>query len=112
LFGRVIQTYGDSAFSHHALMAWVLAAEEHYPRYFYAAAFLVSYENSTMFDDLRGLVRVTMHALHAGGHSGIDEGHALFIVAGGILVLGAIIAGVLMLQQRRRGVVAELRRPS
>jgi membrane-associated phospholipid phosphatase len=93
------------------LLARVVAAEARYPQVFYVTAFLISYENATMFDDVRNFVRRSVRALHAGGLPGIGEGSALFIVAAGALMLGLIVVLTLSLYQRKRHLIAQPLKP-
>lgn len=75
--------------------------EDERPDVFYALAFVISFELTMMFDDLRDMVRVATHMLRLAGYIEVGEGAALFILAAGGLVLFAGAASVVMLRRRR-----------
>jgi len=77
--------------------------EQERPDVFYAVAFVISFELTMMFEDLRDLVRSTAHILRTAGFIGMGEGAALFVVAAAGLVLVAAAASVVMLRRRRSG---------
>lgn len=74
------------------MMDRIFAAEADHPQLFYAAAFMVSFELTMMFNDVRNLVRGAMHVLRAVGYLDLGEGAALFILAGVGLLVCAVIA--------------------
>lgn len=89
-----------------SLRRWVLnrveLAEHRHPQAFYAVAFVVSFEITMVFNDVRDLVRGVMHALRALGYAELNEGGALFVTGGGVLAIGVLVAAVLLVQRRRR----------
>jgi membrane-associated phospholipid phosphatase len=85
------------------VMAPIFALEQKRPDIFYAVAFVVSFEFTVMFDDLRDLVRSLTHQLRLAGFVDIGEGDALFVLAAAGVVLVAGAASVLMLRRRRSG---------
>ena len=85
-------------------MLRLAAVERNHPGLFYATAFVVSFELTMMFDDLRDLLRAVMHLLHAAGYFGVSEGDTLFVVTGAMAALAA--AGCASLAWRRRRRVA------
>jgi membrane-associated phospholipid phosphatase len=84
-------------------LSWLDSVERDQPRIFYAAAFLISFELTVMFDDVRNLVRGTMHILRIEGPLKVDETTALFVLAGcgAVFGLGAILAIALSRRVRR-----------
>ena len=94
----------------------LLAAMETRPQWFYAVAFLVSFEMATLFNGLRSAGRAVLHAalvgLHLGSvHSGpsrpIDEWGGLLATAG-FLVIAAYVVSILY--RKLHGVRIPLRR--
>ncbi|HET8996836.1 MAG TPA: phosphatase PAP2 family protein, partial [Acetobacteraceae bacterium] len=85
----------------HWLMARIDAAERRAPQAFYAVGFLVSFEITMIFNDVRDLVRAVLHAMRALGFAA-GEGVALF-VTGGVLLLAAAALAVLRRSRSRRG---------
>jgi len=95
----------------------LLAAMETRPQWFYAVAFLVSFEMATLFNGLRSAGRAVLHAalvgLHLGSvHSGpssspIDEWGGLVAIAG-FLVTAAYV--VCVLYRKLHGVQVVLQR--
>ena len=95
----------------------LLAAIETRPQWFYAVAFLVSFEMATLFNGLRSAGRAVLHAalvgLHLGSvHSGpssspIDEWGGLVAIAG-FLVTAAYV--VCVLYRKLHGVQVVLQR--
>lgn len=72
-----------------------LAAMETRPQWFYAIAFLLSFEMATVFDGLRHAGRAVLHgvlvALHIPyGHSPINEWGGLLAVAGLLVIAGRV----------------------
>jgi undecaprenyl-diphosphatase len=84
------------------LMSRVTIAEHDHPQLFYAVAFVISFELTVMFDDLRDLVRTAMHVLGAAGYRGVGEGDTLFLVAGAVLLLAAVGYASVLWRRRRR----------
>jgi membrane-associated phospholipid phosphatase len=83
------------------VMAPIFTLEQKRPDIFYAVAFVISFELTVMFDDLRDLVRSLTHQLRLAGYVDLNEGDALFILAAGGLMLVAGVASVIMLRRRR-----------
>jgi undecaprenyl-diphosphatase len=81
----------------HRISTW----EHERPHVFYAVAFVISFELTMMFDDLRDMVHVATHMLRLAGFIEVGEGAALFILAAAGLVLVAGAASVVMLRRRR-----------
>jgi undecaprenyl-diphosphatase len=94
-----------------ALMTRLGAAERDHPQLFYAVAFIVSFELTMMFGDLRDMVRAATHLLRAAGYLKISEGDALFLLAGvgGVLILAGYLA--VQWQRRRQAPPMPLRNP-
>jgi membrane-associated phospholipid phosphatase len=84
-------------------LSWLDSMERDRPRMFYAAAFLISFELTVMFDDVRNLVRGTMHVLRVGSPFKVDETIALLVLAGcgAIFGLATILAVTLGRRLRR-----------
>jgi membrane-associated phospholipid phosphatase len=83
------------------VMAPIFRLEQKRPDIFYPVAFVISFELTVMFDDLRDLVRSLTHQLRLAGYVELGEGTALFILGAGVLVLIAGVATVVMLRRRR-----------
>ena len=86
-----------------------LAAEQRHPAAFYAAAFALSYEMATIFDDVRNLVRGAVRGLKFSGYVAIGESKALFLIGAAVLAGAALVwAAVAAVKRgeagRRRGV--------
>lgn len=84
------------------LMARVAAAEQRWPQAFYAAGFIVTFEITMIFNDVRDLVRAVLHAMRALGFVAAGEGGALF-VTGGVLFLALLAVAMLLAFRRQRG---------
>ena len=80
---------------------WLHRLELTRPKVFYAVAFLVSFELTVMFDDLRNGVRGVLHALKAVGFLYATESAALFVLLGGGVVVIATTAGLAAGARRR-----------
>lgn len=85
------------------LMTRIGMVERRWPQAFYAAAFVVSFEITMIFNDVRDLVRAVLHALRDRGFVHLSEGGALFITLGGVLLLGLLALVALLAIRRRRG---------
>lgn len=86
-----------------AVMPHLSAFERRRPKAFYAAAFVVSFELTMMFDDVRDMVRGAMHGMRFAGYLQAGEGESLFVLAAAVLVLaGCATSAVLLLRRRRR----------
>jgi membrane-associated phospholipid phosphatase len=83
-----------------AVMDGLRAFERSAPHWFYAAAFLFSFELARIFDDVRDMVRGVVRGLAAGGHIMIGEGAALFLI-GGVVLLICLVAALAMHLRRR-----------
>jgi membrane-associated phospholipid phosphatase len=94
------------------IMTRVATAERNHPQLFYAVAFIVSFELTMMFDDLRDFLRAAMHVLRNAGYAHLGEGETLFILAVAWLVLMGIAgSAIILLRRRRQQVSRELRLP-
>ena len=90
----------------------LLATIETRPDWFYAIAFLISFQMATVFSEFRQVGHVVLHALRIGltGHnySGpfrpIDEW-------GGLIAIGGFLLGVLFVVHIVRGWLRRVRRP-
>jgi hypothetical protein len=85
------------------VMAPIFTLEQKRPDIFYALAFVISFELTVMFDDVRDLVRSLTHQLRLAGLIDVGEGDALFVLAAAGVVLVAAVASVVMLRRRRSG---------
>ena len=84
------------------LLYWLNRLEQARPEVFYAAAFLVSFELTVMFDDLRNGVRGVLHVLQAAGFLKASETTALFVLGGCVVVIAATAALVVSVRRRSR----------
>ena len=86
------------------LMDWLAAAERRAPHWFYAIAFLISFELTMIFNDVRALARGAVHALSAGGYVKASEGTALFVIGAVVLaaLCVAVALGIALTRQSRR----------
>jgi membrane-associated phospholipid phosphatase len=84
-----------------ATMQRISTWEHARPHVFYAVAFVISFELTMMFDDVRDSVHVATHMLRLAGYVEVGEGAGLFILAAGGLVLVAGAASVIMVRRRR-----------
>lgn len=82
-------------------MDWLSGAERNHAQWFYAVAFLVSFELTMIFDDARDFVRAVMHLLRVAGYLGVNEAVTFLIVGGGLLLLVLAAASGFMLWRRR-----------
>jgi undecaprenyl-diphosphatase len=85
------------------VMAPIFSLEQKRPDIFYALAFVISFELTVMFDDLRHLVRKLTHELRLAGFIRLGEADALFVLAAAGLVLVAAAVAVVVLRRRRSG---------
>ena len=82
------------------VMKPIALLEQRRPQLFYAAAFALSFEMANIFDDIRNLVRASLHEVHVGGYSAIAEEGALLLLCGAVATLAGL--GLLLASRRRR----------
>ena len=85
------------------VMAPIVRLEQKRPDIFYAVAFVISFELTVMFDDLRDLVRSLTHQLRLAGLINFGEADALFVLGAAGLLVVAAAASVVVLRRRRSG---------
>ena len=74
------------------LASRALAAAHATPSVFYAAAFLVSYEMATMFDDIRAVVRGLLHVARIGPYHETVRSALIAVAILGLVAGGACLA--------------------
>ena len=92
------------------VMRRLAGVEADHPQVFYAAAFIVSFELTMMFDDVRGMVRGVMRVLHYAGYTDVGEAASLFIFAISALLLIGVVASAIMLVRRRQRTASHAKR--
>lgn len=86
------------------VMPFVLGTERRWAALFYSAAFLVSYEMTVMFDDVRTLLRGTLLAARLAGYGTAGEETVLLLITAlGLSICGVGWALIVLLHRRREG---------
>jgi undecaprenyl-diphosphatase len=84
------------------MLHFVTFQEERRPGWFYAAAFVLSFEMAMTFDDVRDFIRALLHGLRMAGYASLGEEDVLLALLA-VLAIGGVSGWALWRATRRSG---------